>query len=101
MMHRSAPTVAAPSSQKSILSDTSLAVVERRNGDRRLFFQEQSGTIRQGLYSAFTQKWSADSGFIVASDARNNTPFAAVDATLWRPDVNSSSTVSSIANNDA
>ena len=97
MTHRSTPTVAAHSSQKSILSDTSLAVVERGNGDRRLFFQEQSGTIRQGLYSASSQKWSADSDFIVASDARNNTPLAAVNTSL----LDSLPTVSFIANNDA
>ncbi|KAL8831082.1 MAG: hypothetical protein Q9191_001063 [Dirinaria sp. TL-2023a] len=61
-----------------VMSDTSLAAVELPNGDRRLFFQDDSGFIRQATFSSSTKEWTADPGYVVASDARNRTPIAAV-----------------------
>ena len=49
------------------------------NGERRLFFQDQSGSIRQAFYSLATQQWRSDVGYVVASDARNHTPIAVID----------------------
>ncbi|KAL8823280.1 MAG: hypothetical protein Q9191_006004 [Dirinaria sp. TL-2023a] len=37
---------------RQILADTSLAVAGSPNGDGRLFFQDQSGTVRETIYSA-------------------------------------------------
>ena len=76
-IYRPSPTAMTPLSQKHALSDTTLAVVESNNGDRHLFFQERSGNIRQGIYSASTQKWSAAFDLVVATDAKNHTPIAA------------------------
>ena len=64
---------------KQILNDTSLATVILSNGDRRLFFQDLSGSIRQAFYSSATQQWRAVVGSVVASDARNHTPIAVID----------------------
>ena len=64
---------------KCILDDTSLTALELPNGDRRLFFQEFSGTIRQAFYSSATKEWKADVNYIVASDAKNHTPLAVVN----------------------
>ncbi|KAL9593956.1 MAG: hypothetical protein Q9219_007294 [cf. Caloplaca sp. 3 TL-2023] len=63
---------------KAIMNDTSLAAVELANGDRRLFFQEASGLIRQVTFSSSSRQWIADPGYVVASDAKNHTPIAAI-----------------------
>lgn len=81
-IYRPSPTATTPLSQKHALSDTSLAILESKNGDRHLFFQERSGNIRQGIYSASTQKWIASSNSIVATDAKNHTPIAAIRFTF-------------------
>ena len=57
---------------KQILNDTSMAVVELFNGDRRFFFQDLSGVIRQAFYSASNKQWRADINFVVALDAVRN-----------------------------
>ena len=69
---------------KQILNDTSLAIVILSNGDRRLFFQDLSGSIRQAFYSPATQQWRADVGYVVASNARNHTPIAVIDVPYLR-----------------
>ena len=48
------------------------------DGGRRLFFQEQSGNVREAIYSPSTRIWTATSNSVVASDAKNHTPIAAV-----------------------
>lgn len=70
---------------KRILNDTSVASLALSNGDRRLFFQEASGLIRQAFYSASTGGWRADTSYIVASDAKNHTPLAAINAPGYIP----------------
>ena len=64
---------------KRILDDTSMAALSLPNGDRRLFFQDLSGDIRQAFYSADSSQWRADIKNIVASDAKNHTPIAVVE----------------------
>ena len=56
-----------------------MAALELPNGDRRLFFQDQSGFIRQAFYSSSSREWRADINYIVASDAKNHTPIAVVN----------------------
>jgi hypothetical protein len=60
------------------LDDTSVAVVSLANGDRRMFFQEASGSIRESLFTSSTGQWTSDVANIVASDAMNFTPIAAL-----------------------
>ena len=48
------------------------------DGDKRLFFQEGSGNIRESLYAQSTSSWTSDINNIVATDARNNTPLVAL-----------------------
>ena len=73
-----------PSSKHAILGDTSIAAVTLSNGDRRIFFQERSGIIRQAKYSASAKVWVAETttNFQVADDARNNTPLAAISYSI-------------------
>ena len=63
---------------RRILDDTSMAALALPNGDRRLFFQDLSGVIRQAFYSAASRQWRADIKYIVASNAKNHTPIAVV-----------------------
>jgi len=43
-----------------LLNDTSVAVVALDKGDKRLFFQESSGSIHEALYTSSTGQWVAD-----------------------------------------
>ena len=74
-------TPAVPPSKHAVLSDTSIAAITLPNGDRRVFFQERSGIVRQAIYSASAKVWAAENttNFQVADDARNNTPLAAIN----------------------
>ena len=65
--------------EKRILDDTSIAALALPNGDRRVFFQDLSGVIRQAFFSATTGEWRADVNYLVASDAKNHTPIAVVN----------------------
>ena len=40
-----------------------------------MFFQEESGIIRDAIYEG--ENWGAPTSYVVATDARNNTPLAA------------------------
>ncbi|KAL8794416.1 MAG: hypothetical protein Q9195_003003 [Heterodermia aff. obscurata] len=72
---------AVPPSKHAVLNDTSIAAITMPNGDRRVFFQERSGIIRQAKYSTSAQEWAAESteNFQVIDDARNHTPLAAMN----------------------
>lgn len=61
-----------------ILNDSALAAVELPNGDRRVFFQENSGNIRQAVYQGSRNQWSASLTDIIVSDAKMHTPLAAI-----------------------
>ena len=73
-----------PPSEHAILAGTSIAAVTLSNGDRRIFFQERSGNIRQAKYSASAKVWAAETttNFLVADDARDNTPLAAISYSI-------------------
>lgn len=61
-----------------ILNDSALAAVELPNGDRRVFFQENSGNIRQAVYVGSSKQWSAGFTDIGVSNPKMHTPLAAM-----------------------
>lgn len=61
-----------------IINDLALAAVEMPNGDRRVFFQENDGYIKQAIYLGSSKRWSAGPTNIVVEDAKKHTPLAAV-----------------------
>lgn len=61
-----------------ILNDTSVAVVALGDGDKRLLYQENTGSIREAIYTASSNSWTSDVNNIVATNAKNNTPLAAL-----------------------
>ncbi|MCJ1261726.1 hypothetical protein MMC22_001592, partial [Lobaria immixta] len=73
------PPSNAPLAKHGILNDSSLAALSLPNGDRRLFYQEPNGRIKQAAYSSSSKEWPSTSISVVASDARNNTPLAAMN----------------------
>ena len=48
------------------------------DGDKRLLFQEGTGNIREALFTQSANSWTSDINNVVATDARNNTPLAAL-----------------------
>ncbi|KAL8792432.1 MAG: hypothetical protein Q9195_004965 [Heterodermia aff. obscurata] len=74
---------------KRILDDTAMAALALPNGDRRLFFQDLSGAIRQAFYSAASRQWRADVQHIVASNAKNHTPIAVVTSPTFMYNITS------------
>lgn len=71
------PSASSLPSRNSILDDTSIAALALPNGDRRLFFQDVSGVIRQAFGSSSSEEWRADISYVVALNAKNHTPIAA------------------------
>lgn len=61
-----------------ILNDSALAAVELPNGDRRVFFQGNSGNIRQAVYVGSSKQWSAGFTDIGVSNPKMHTPLAAM-----------------------
>ena len=76
MTSSSGPSTAPVLTNKRILDDTSIAALSLPNGERRLFFQDLSGVIRQAFYSTASRQWRADVNYLVVSDAKNHTPLA-------------------------
>ncbi|CAF9916808.1 MAG: hypothetical protein ALECFALPRED_010873 [Alectoria fallacina] len=73
------PTPRAPtniSTAPTILNDTSLAAVILANGDRHLYFQDNTGTIRYAVRTASTSQWDTKPYLNISSSAKNNTPLA-------------------------
>ena len=66
------------SSPHDIFNDTSIAVVALGNGDKRLLYQENTGSIREAIYTSSTRQWVSDVNNVVATNAKNNTPMAAL-----------------------
>ena len=61
-----------------IFNDSSVAIVALGDGDKRLLYQENTGNIREALYTASTKQWTSDVNNIVATNAKNSTPLAAL-----------------------
>lgn len=76
------PLVANSTSNASlphgIYNDSSVSIVALGDGDKRLLFQEGTGNIREALFSQSANSWTSDINNVVAADARNNTPLAAL-----------------------
>lgn len=77
--HHEEPSLHKPAVQV-ILNDTSLAVVSLANGDRQLFFQDNSGFIRSTVRNAINNQWStsADQNLTFNSNPKNFTPLAVI-----------------------
>lgn len=66
-----------------ILNDTSLAALVLPNGDRQLYFQDSSGSIRRAIRSASENQWTIspsldlNSYLDYLSNPRNYTPLSA------------------------
>ena len=75
------PTIETPSQQGIILKDTSLAAIVDRDDNRRMFFQDNAGRIREAVMPASASRWKAGPSNIVASDARNYTPISVFEMT--------------------
>ncbi|KAL6721965.1 hypothetical protein ACLMJK_001070 [Lecanora helva] len=61
-----------------IANDSSVAVVALGSGDKRLLYQENTGNIREALFSASTKQWTSNVNNIVATNAKGNTPLSAL-----------------------
>ena len=68
------PIITQPA--QHILNDTSLAAVSLANGDRQLFFQDNTGLIRRAYYTASNSEWSTESSLSINTTAKNYTPLA-------------------------
>ncbi|KAF6235742.1 hypothetical protein HO173_005937 [Letharia columbiana] len=72
-----------------ILNDTSLAAVSLSNGDRHLFFQDNTGLIRRAVRVESNGQWttspnlnaSADPSSKLSSNPKRNTPLTAIGPT--------------------
>lgn len=56
------------------------AAVSSSTGGRYIFFQDTSGDLREGYFSQDTREWTIGISSVIpyTSDARNNTPIAAM-----------------------
>ena len=72
-------TGAAGATKHGILNNTKLEAITMSNGDGRVYFQDNSGFIRESIYTALTRNWTAGFDNVVAIDAKNCTPLAAVN----------------------
>ncbi|MCJ1479151.1 hypothetical protein MMC13_007835 [Lambiella insularis] len=61
------------------LRDTSLAVTTTSDGNRHVFFQDSSNTIRQAIYEMSSGQWSASTTYVVATDAKPYSPLSAFE----------------------
>lgn len=63
------------------MRDTSIAAIDRPNGDKTVFSQEASGNLRQAIYSGKHNVWAADTtwDFQLVEDARKLTPLAVTE----------------------
>lgn len=70
-----------------LLDNTSIAALSLPNGDRSVFFEERTGTVRRALYSHNAGSWVAATSaqFVATLDARNNTPLSAIDYSAYDP----------------
>ena len=60
-----------------ILNDTSLAALSLSNGDRHLFFQDNTGRIRRAIRTESNNQWSTGPYLNLSSNPKNYTPLVA------------------------
>jgi hypothetical protein len=78
----------SPTPNDTLFNGTALAATILPNGDRRLYFQDAKGVIREAQYNMSTRTWDADVSFRVSSGALKGTSLAA-DFALTSKDVRS------------
>ena len=61
-----------------LIEHSSFAVAVSSEGNKHLFFQEQSGIIRQVYRNNLQNSWHASTDFVVALNAKNSTPMSAL-----------------------
>lgn len=63
-----------------ILDDTSLAAISLANGDRQLYFQDNSGLIQRAIRTATNNQWSTSANQNLSSNSnpKNYTPLAVI-----------------------
>lgn len=66
----------------TLYPNTSLAATTLPNKDRRVYFQDASGHIREAQYSYSTGTWDTAIGFVVSEAAINGTSIAADSANV-------------------
>ena len=74
----STPTAVPQNLTHGIMNGTSMSAVALPNGDKRLFFQENGGNIREALFTNATGTWISNVNDIVVTNARNDTPLSAM-----------------------
>ena len=60
------------------MNDTSIGGVVDANNDRHVFFQDNTGLIRHAWFFDSIKQWKTSTEPVVASNAKNLTPMAAV-----------------------
>lgn len=60
-----------------ILNDTSLAALSLSNGERHLFFQDNTGRIRRAIRTESNNQWSTSPYLNLGSKPKNYTPLVA------------------------
>ena len=74
----SSPATSPAPLPHGISNDSSVAIVALGNGDKRLLYQENTGSIREALYTASTKQWTSNVNNVVTTNARDLTPLAAL-----------------------
>ena len=64
----------------AIYLNTSLAAITLTNGDRRVYFQDVTGRIREAQFSTNTKTWNTAADFVVSDNAVNGTRLAAASS---------------------
>lgn len=62
--------------EQYILDDTSLAALIHTSGDRQLFFQDNTGLIRNAIRTSEDTQWSMGPDISVSSNVKKHTPLA-------------------------
>ncbi|CAD6586035.1 MAG: hypothetical protein ASARMPREDX12_002178 [Alectoria sarmentosa] len=83
--HKSSTVINPPAPQSHnitpaaqfILNDTSLAALSLSNGDRHLFFQDNTGRIRRTIRTESNNQWSTSLYLNLSSNPKNYTPLVA------------------------
>ena len=68
------PNITQPA--QYILNDTPLAAVSHANGDRQLFFPDNTGLVRRAYRTASNSPWSTNSSLSIDTTAKNYRPLA-------------------------
>ena len=63
------------------INDTSLGAVTTLDGNRHIFYQDSSGSLRHIVYDASARAWSNEADLVLTESLpRNNTPVTAINA---------------------